>query len=136
MIGTKKGILITPESIRKGIKYFVVVLLLLVPTVLNLLTQRELRQVRKELDEVKKSHKELSILFDDYKDVVSTFYQEYQDTGMLTVDVLEQTITRLEEAIEVYDSNVDIYNTRIDDFETRIGNLEDAVAEVVRYLSE
>lgn len=37
MAGAKKGILITPESIRKGIKYFVVVLLLLVPTVLNLL---------------------------------------------------------------------------------------------------
>lgn len=136
MAGAKKGILITPESIRKGIKYFVVVLLLLVPTVLNLLTQRELREVRKELDEVKKSHSELSTLFDDYKDVVSTFYQEYQDTGMLTVDVLEQTITRLEDAIEVYDGNVDIYNSRMDDFEIRIGNLEDAVAEVVRYLSE
>lgn len=136
MSADKKGILITPDSIRKGMKYFIVVLLLLVPTVLNLLTQRELRQVRRELDEVKKSHNELSTLFNDYKDVVSTFYQEYQDTGMLTVEVLGQTVTRLEDAIEVYDSNVDIYNNRIDDFETRIGNLEDAVAEVVRYLSQ
>lgn len=47
---------------------------------------------------------------DQLQSATSFFYEEYQDTGLATIEGLIATVEKLDGAIEVYDKNVDVYN--------------------------